>query len=376
MTIAENTITELVKIGTDAVKGYKDINADTRTGSIYEHVAGSGAILWSREQHRDTDLFRSIRFADAENDELTDYVLKRFNIQRQLDTYGTGVATFVRGTTANGAGTFRAGTRLMVASDAKESTFYSIASDVAVSSGATLVQIPIQFTKTGPGGLIDTSTAILADPVWDTNWVCTHLTCTNGLAFEQADTFRSRVRQTVLDNRVGFEKFVRQTCFNAGASQVFLFPSNYNGTDNGLNVIYVGDAGYNSTPALITNCLLALEAARVCGDQMQVLGMSPVPVSFNITIHLWADPSGYNTVEIGTLATGAITKYFQRNKFQFNRNAMGGEIRRLIGNIIQDVTFNSPSSDTFITYGGHWQSNISAFFTNSSLITISYAGPT
>src|ERR1700690_1945047 len=84
------SIEDLRKAFHAAVRGAKESTADGHAGSVYDHFAGLGAILWSQQAQRDKDQFSSIYFDYADGQELTDYVLAHDGIIRDQDTYGTG----------------------------------------------------------------------------------------------------------------------------------------------------------------------------------------------------------------------------------------------------------------------------------------------
>src|SRR5437016_2442563 len=58
-------IRDLLGAFADAVLASKDNRADVRRGSVYDHFAGAGAMLLSREAQHDRDLFRALYFDTA-----------------------------------------------------------------------------------------------------------------------------------------------------------------------------------------------------------------------------------------------------------------------------------------------------------------------
>ena len=74
------TINRLVRAASAAVTGERDPNADTRSGSLYNHTVGPTAILFAREADRDEDLFQDIYFNNASGDQLTDLIQQRADI--------------------------------------------------------------------------------------------------------------------------------------------------------------------------------------------------------------------------------------------------------------------------------------------------------
>src|SRR5580693_466230 len=112
------TITDLLGVFGAGVVARTDPNADVRRGAVYDHFAGVGAILFSREAQRDRDLFRARYFDTADGADLTELVATRFGIARVLDGYGTGTALFTRDSPSAGAGTIWEGTRIILAAGA------------------------------------------------------------------------------------------------------------------------------------------------------------------------------------------------------------------------------------------------------------------
>lgn len=105
------SIRNLLTSSANAVVGTRQSVADTRRGSIYDHFAGSGAILVTREAARDRNLFRAVYLDTAEGDDLTRLVKLRFGIDRIVPSYGTGKALLTRARVAAGGGTIWEGTR-------------------------------------------------------------------------------------------------------------------------------------------------------------------------------------------------------------------------------------------------------------------------
>ena len=99
-TIAEPTIAELVRAFHDGVRSTCDRYADGHEGGVYDHFAGVGAIHWSRQARRDTDLWRAIYFATAEGVDLTNLLADRYDFDRVTDSYGTGTASLARASSA------------------------------------------------------------------------------------------------------------------------------------------------------------------------------------------------------------------------------------------------------------------------------------
>ena len=94
-TIAEPTMQEFLQAFRDGVRALKDRYADVREGASYDHWAGAGAIVFSREARRDSDLWRAVYIDSAEGKDLT-IRLDRYGFERIEDTYGSGTASLAR----------------------------------------------------------------------------------------------------------------------------------------------------------------------------------------------------------------------------------------------------------------------------------------
>ncbi len=349
----EPTIREFIDVATGAVRGSKDEMADTRQGSIYEHIFGPSAILWSRQAQRHTDLFAATRFDGAQSDDLTDLIAGRFQIDRNLDAPGTGIAQFTRPTAAAGAGTIYRGTKIFVPSSASEPIAYYVSRDVPVgASNLGLVQVPIESALTGPGSAISVVHAVIDDSLWDNTWDVVGLTCSDGTKFESATDLRARARTARQEARVGFLPNIVTTCLDAGAVHVVGFPS-YRVTEIGLNTLYVGDQSFTTSPELLRRCRIALEGTRQLGDNLQVLPMqaSALLVAADVTLAL--PPASYDLTGLRILLTGALVRYFKGKDagFAYTRNGLLGAMRQVAPNIVSEVDFESPVADMGVMIG-------------------------
>src|SRR5258706_15611328 len=108
------TLAELLSAHGDGIRGLADPTADTRRGAVYDHWAGAGAILFTREAARDRDLFRACYFDTAEGAKLTEIARRRFGVEPIVATFGEGGASLSRDTLNAGEGTVFAGTRISV----------------------------------------------------------------------------------------------------------------------------------------------------------------------------------------------------------------------------------------------------------------------
>lgn len=332
------SISDHLRVGKRAIVSQRRLFADDRSGSVYDLLMGTAAMAWAREASADRDKFRAIYFTTAEGDDLTTFVQQRFGIARVLDTYGQGSATFVRASAAGGAGTIYAGTQVQISSATGGATVYQVTTDTAVGATQLAVQVPIQATTYGLGTAITGGTGPVIDPLWDNSFVVTGLYCKNGTTYESAAEFRARVTQTLLDQRPGYPTLIFSTLQAAGAAQVLLFPSNYQGTDHGINCAYVGDAGFNSTQALIIACRLAVESCRVLGADLQVLGMQTTALPITLAVSLWDDPSKFDQNSLISNVASGVMQYFasMQNAFAYKIDGIRGAAMR-VSQAIQNV---------------------------------------
>ncbi len=331
----EPSIDEIIKQFGSAIRGEKDGYADVRRGSVYEYIGGAAAMIWSREAQRDTDLFAATRFKNATGDELTAMGFERYGIPRVLDTYGTGTVLLSRPSAAAGGGTFWRGTRFRASGEAADSAYYEVTEDTVIPSGLSAI-LPIRACVIGSHGAIDVTSVLLDDPVWDNSWTALRLVCSDGTDFEPADAYRARIRSTRLDQRVGQENVIIAACEAQGATNVVLFRSNYAGDDfdYGYNYCYVSDNGYTATADLIKRCKVALDAVRVLGDNLQVLGMYPIQTRVQATLTL--SDRNVDLERVKQLAVGTVLQYFAGNPYAFQISAIAGRMYRSIP-VLQDA---------------------------------------
>src|SRR5579883_2664430 len=228
------TLSDLLGAFGDGVRGLRDPNADTRRGAAYDHWAGAGALLFSREATRDRDMFRAISFDTAEGAQLATIARRRFGIEPVTATFSQGSARVVRASAAAGAGTFFAGTRFSVLRTGAAPSTYAVRADVRVDAAATDARIPIRALTKGSGTAIDARAGLdvalcIDDPLWDTSWQVTSLACEDGADAESPQQLRARARQAQLDARKGYAKAMSDACVAAGAANVALFASSYLG---------------------------------------------------------------------------------------------------------------------------------------------------
>lgn len=310
------TITRLVRAASAALQGERNVNGDTRSGSLYNHIAGPQAILFAREADRDQDLFQDIYFNNAEGVALTNLIQQRFpGVNRILDTYGQGICTFTRASDAGGEGTFLDGTRIQVVGTPPST--YVVAADTNVSATALQVDIPIQANVIGTGQAISNATGLsLVDPLWDNTWTPILLNCADGTDFEDAATYRALALQTKLNARTGYLAQITLACQNAGAAYVIAFPSEYGllasdfTNDFGLNALYVADAAFQSPPHLVRACSSVLESWRTLGADLLIGGVANTPLQLNFLVSLTDNPAKLPVQSIRRLCSQALLAAF------------------------------------------------------------------
>jgi hypothetical protein len=347
----EPTIQDLLDAFEDGVRAQRDKHVDAREGSIYQCFSGSAALLWSRAARRTTDLWRAVYLDSAESTDLTTLLNDRYDFPRIEDSYGTGTAFLRRPTATAGEGTVWRGTRLAVFGSNIESKRYVVVADTPVGATTTSVQVPLRAELPGGNVAINTEApgaARVDDPLWDPTWIVDRLECANGTSFEPASVARARLRDTRRAARAGFVEALIQACKDAGAANAFLFPSDYAGEDQdaGLNMAYVGDAGFQGDEALVRKVLVALERWRVLGDNLQVRPLGRANLAVKARVYLWDSPTRVNQGEVVRLLTGAILGYFTSatTGFSYQLDALAGAMLKA-SPTVQFVEFDAPTAD-------------------------------
>ncbi len=351
----EPKITELIDTAAKAVIGQGDKNADFTRGSDFESILGPTAVIWTREDRRDADLFNATKFHTAKGDDLTFLVKQRYGIDRYLDTNGTGRASLVR-PTGGSSGTIWAGTRFTNYGGNPRS--YRSTSDVLVTSGIVNVNVPIEALVPGPGVVVDTTEGIrIDDSIFDPTFTISTLKCSDGSTYESAGSLIARVRKTRLDSRVGQVKAIEDACKAVGASNVQVFRSNYGGdvNDHGLNFVYVGDLGFQGSPDLLKACFLALRSVRVLGDHMQVLPMARVVLNPIIDVYLATAPAFNDIERLYNIHREAVIEYLggTTGGLSFTKIGILSALARTTPEV-QHVNIVNPSEDVTILVDGHF----------------------
>jgi hypothetical protein len=372
------TIADLTQAFHSAVRARRDRRADGRDGSAYDYIAGTSAILWSREAQRDADLFRAIYFDEAEAEDLTERTRRLFGIDRVLDTPGRGFATLVRPTATRGAGTVWEGTRIRDAAAASTSIAYSAAQNTDVQASDLYTVVPIRATQTGGGVAVHASrgTAQLDDPLWDPSWTVASLSCDDGTDFELAHVFRARVRAQRLAQRAGYAPRIIRVCESVGADHVALFRSDYGGEDHGLNACYVGDAGYSGSLDLVRRVTVALEPVRVCGADMPVRPLTVATLSVRASVTLWDDPAHFHVAALEQTLRAALLSAFDgaREGFSYQRDALAGALTR-VSDAVQSVRFDEPLSDASVLQSGQFPSTLTRYVLPPTSCRLTFQGP-
>lgn len=383
------TTTELVKAFHSGIRGTVEPNEDNISGSDYDKLAGLGAMMWTQQAQRDRDMFEGIYFETATGKDLTVYMAGHRGLDRILDAPGIGMATFRRPTAAFGSDTIYQGTRVRVSSATTKSKTYHVTGDISVASNLLSVPVPITSDDNGVGTAVvagagtDLITS-LDDPLADPSWGVSAIVCGDGTDFEKAPDFKARAQAHRFDNKVGIDTQIVKACIAAGATFVAAFPSDYGGdaTDFGLNVIYVGDAGYSSPPALVNACKIALEDWRVLGCDLQVLPMHRAIQTFNISVNLFDDPATIDTTAIEDAMAGAIIGYFSgvSNGFTYRLDHMTGLLMNATPGLVQNVSW-SPNIDqvllveTVQSLTPHFPSSLTRAVVSRESLIFSFFGP-
>lgn len=381
---AEPTVAELVEAFGDGIRAQRDRYVDAREGAIYQHWGGVAAILWSRNAQRDTDLWRAIYIDSAEGRDLTNLLESRYGFERTEDDYGVGKASLRRSSVVAGGGTIWRGTRICVFGPTVTPKFYVVQQDAPVLSTATTATVLVRAATTGPGTAINVGAgaARVEDPLWDTTWNVESLTCGDGTAFESAPAARARFRDARRAARPGFPEAIVQACKDNGAANAVIFPSNYAGDDedNGLNMAYVGDAGFTGTDRLVRKVAIALESWRVLGDQLQVRPLTRSNVVFKASVHLWDSPTRVNQDDVRKRIAKSVFTYFdsQTTGFGYDLDALAGVMMKASPEV-QIAAVDTPfaNADVVSMVGGrlNFPSTLPRYFLSPNDITIELLPP-
>lgn len=371
---SEPTILDMIEIAGKAITGQGDKNADLVRGSDYESVIGPPAVIWTREDRRDTDLFNSTKFHTATGEDLTFLVKERFGIDRYLDSNGSGTAILSR-PVGGTSGTVWAGTRITIFGGSPKT--YRTIGDKVVPASSTSVSLNIEALVPGPGTGASTITDLrLDDELWDPSWMVASLSCNDGTSFESAAALIARVRQTRADQRVGQVKSIEDACKIVGASHVQVFRSDYGGSasDGGLNVVYVGNLGWEGSPSLVRACFLALRKVRVLGDHMQVLPMTRVILNPVIDVYLATAPALNDLESLYQTHREAVIEYLGGVSGGFSFTKIG-ILSALIKPTpeVQRATVVTPAADVSVLVNGNFPAVLNRYVVGN--VALRYHGP-
>jgi hypothetical protein len=369
------TLRDLLGASAAGLVGTRELRADVRRGAVYDHFAGAGAILFTREATRDRDLFRAVYLDTAEGDDLTRLVKARFGIDRVVPSPGTGTALLTRPTTNAGAGTVWAGTRILVFASAASpgARSYAVSSDVVVGATTIAITVPIRAADAGAGGAVILSGPAVAridDPVWDPSLSVAAIQCSDGTLLEPAADLRGRARASRLAARRGYAQAISDACLAQGAVHVALFDSNFTPMDAGLSHCYVADAGFTTPLRLVRACSAALESYRVCGADLQVLGMRRLSVDVSATVTLRDDPGRLPSSDVALRQ--ALAASFEPTRFDYDLDELAGVLAGASADV-QDVAFAAPSSGASILVGGQMPALLTRY--ELGVVTLQYVGP-
>jgi hypothetical protein len=353
----------------------REPRADVGRGARYPHVGGAGAILFTREASRDRDLFRAVYLDTAEGDDLTRLVKLRFGVDRHVSSAGTGSALLTRATTTAGAGTIWAGTRILVFASAASprASLYAVSTDVAMGATTMAITVPVRAATVGPGSAVNLSGPAVGridDPVWDPSLTVAAIQCADGTLLEPASDLRARARATRLAARKGYAQAISDACVAQGAVHVALFDSNFTPVDSGLSHCYVADAGFTTPPRLVRACTAALESYRVCGADLQVLGMQRMSIDVSARVTLRDDPGRLPSSDLALRQ--ALAASFEPTRFDYDLGELAG-VLSAASDDVQDVAFDQPSAGAGILVGGQMPAHLTRY--ELGVVTLRYVGP-
>jgi hypothetical protein len=316
------------------VKRYRD----DHLGARLDHWAGVGAMTLARVSAWERDNFRRIFFDSATGEPLDAIVEDRYQRVRQELTRATGSAILTRPSAAAGAGTVWKGTRIGVSRGGTDPLRrYRVTDNVSCLASLTRLEVPLEAEQAGTGQDVtdDQSVQTLMDPLWDATWTVDEVRATGGLDREGPEELRGRVRDEMWAARLGYPEAIEQACRDAGAGQVVLFQSDWLGTawDFGLNRVYVGDAGFTASAALLRDCRLAVADVGIEGMGLQVLPMAETLITIDLTITLWQEPDRIDQGQAKRLAADATLEYFRTRENPFVWRTAG--IRAAVQNAVR-----------------------------------------
>lgn len=372
------TVADFLQAGADALRVDVDPALNVRRGSAVDLTSGPAAMAWAQQAVRDRDLFRQGYTDSASGTRLEDRVLKRYGVPRIQATRGQGKAILVRSSDANGGGTLFAGTRISVRrASSSIPSHYALAEDYVVPNtpGILAIQVAIQATQEGTGVKLDKPIeATIDDVVYDPLWTVQTLSCEDGTNEESPEAYVARARTFKRDRRPGYRKRFEDVCKAAGAAFVVTLDAGELGeaADFGVTHVYVGDAGYSASADLVSACSDAVDAVHIAGNDVQVLGMTPTPVTLDLAVTLWRSPGDCDTsgLRMGILSA-VLAMFNSRPRFWlFDHDSIAGEVHA-VGSDVQAVTVVTdpvPPSAAFVA-------SLPRYTLQAPSVTITFSGP-
>ncbi len=297
----------------DAIRGERGQRQNVRRGGTIDLVGGSSALLWAALAQRDKDLFRANIVDSATGEDLERQVQRRYGVTRIPETRGTGTLVLTRVTTAGGSDTIDAGTRVRV-TGAGIATVYRVTETTLCSAVDLVVPVPIEATRPGPGVAVSATAGAIAfdDSIFDPTLLPVSIVCADGTLEETPAVYVARARAAKRARRIGYRRAVEMACRAAGAANVVILAPDALGSENdqAITNVYVGDAAYATTSALIDDCYVAIDAVRVAGCDAQVLPMVIVPVDLVVVMTLWDAPSKFDLLAIRRDVVDALVSSF------------------------------------------------------------------
>lgn len=329
------TLSALLTAHEQALHGLRSPTLDTHRGSGYDLVGGASALLWTRQANRDRQLFRNAYTDSATGDDLSRHVEAKYGgLPRITATAGAGTLTLSRPAVAVADGTLYAGTRIELLT-ATAPVVYRIAADTTVLAADLAIAVPIEATREGTGSRATAAAAALrfSDSIFDATLTPVALVCADGTDEEPADVYVARARAAARAARVGYPGRIRWACLDAGAIEVVLLAADSLGSaaDVGMSYVYVADAAFQTSAALRKACTLALDAVRVAGCDVQVLGMEQVAVSATVVVTLWDEVGAFDVLDLEQAIVAALVDDFARRQsfWAFRLDALAGVVQAL-----------------------------------------------
>lgn len=371
------TLREFLAAYGESIRGSRSSTADTRTGSAYDLAGGVSAIVWSKEVQRDRRLFRQVYTDTAEGEDLDRLVEQKYDTTRTVASYGTGTLVLTRPAAASANGVVYAGTRVEYRVPGAIPVPYAVYVDTTIPAGATWFPVPVRATTTGAGVACKADAANLAlpDPLFDATLTAHGLTCSDGTDEEPAADYLARARQAKSDRRNGYPTRIIEALQEAGASEVVLLDAHALGDANdfGLSYAYVADSGFSSPTALIKACMIALDEVIVAGTDVQVLGMTPTPITLTTTVALTDDPGAFDQDDIKQGIVAALLEEFsQRNQWWTFRWSSLESVISKTHYAIQQATVTTSPTEPAVSF----PAALPRYTLASTSITINLTGPT